>query len=207
MLTLLRLDCSPNGSHAFSHTLGDAVEARLLAQFPATAVLRRNLADNPRPPVDRAFSAGMRTHQTAEAADGVPAFAVSEALIEELETTQALLITTPMHNFTLPAVLKLWLDQVVRSGRTFESTPDGKIGLLADRPTFICIASGSAFSGEAARQPDFLTPYLRAILACIGLNDLTFFQAEAAGRDPEAVMQATLAKIQAHPLSSKGQPL
>jgi FMN-dependent NADH-azoreductase len=157
--------------------------------------------------VDRAFSAGMRTHQTAASAREVPAFAASEALIAELEATDALLLTTPMHNFTLPAVLKLWLDQVVRFGRTFQSTPEGKIGLLADRPTYICIASGSLFSGEAARQPDFLTPYLRAILACVGLNDLTFFHAEAAGRNPQAVMAASLAAIQAHPFPSKGQPL
>jgi FMN-dependent NADH-azoreductase len=207
MHTLLRLDCSPNGTHAFSHTLGDAVEARLLTASPGASIHRRNLADNPPPPVDRAFSAGMRTHQTAEAARGVPAFMTSEALIQELEQTDALLLTTPMHNFTLPAVLKLWLDQVVRFGRTFQSTPDGKIGQLADRPTYICITSGSAFSGEAARQPDFLTPYLRAILACIGISDLTFFHAEAAGRDPEAVMAASLAAIQAHPFPSKGQAL
>ncbi len=204
MQTILRLDCSPNGSHAFSHTLGDAVEQRLRARHPTAAIIRRNLADDPPPPVDRAFSIGMRTHQTAEAASGVPAFLVSESLIRELEATDALLITTPMHNFTLPAVLKLWLDQVVRFGRTFESTPDGKIGKLADRLTVVCIASGSAFSGDAARQPDFLTPYLRAILACIGLHDVTFFRAEAAGRNPETVMAACLAEIAAHPLSTKG---
>jgi FMN-dependent NADH-azoreductase len=199
MHTLLRLDCSSNGEQTFSHTLGDAVEAWLVAASPSAAILRRNLADDPPPPVDRAFSAGLRTHQTAEATRGVAAFATSEALIQELETTDVLLLTTPMHNFTLPAVLKLWLDQVVRFGRTFESTPEGKIGLLADRPTFICITSGSLFSGDEARQPDFLTPYLKAILACIGLNDLTFFQAEAAGHDPEAVMATSLAEIQAHP--------
>ena len=134
MHTLLRLDCSPNRAQAFSHILGDAVEGRLLVAAPRAAVIRRNLADDPPPPVDRAFSAGMRDHQTAEAARGVAAFAASEALISELEASDALLLTTPMHNFTVPAVLKLWLDQVVRFGRTFRSTPEGKIGLLRDRP-------------------------------------------------------------------------
>jgi FMN-dependent NADH-azoreductase len=204
MHTLLRLDCSPNGTDAFSHALGEAVEQRLLALHPGANIVRRNLAAEPPPRIDQAFSAGMRTHQTAASAQGVAAFVASETLIQELETTDALLLTTPMHNFTVPAVLKLWLDQVVRFGRTFESTPEGKIGKLANRPTFVCIASGSAFTGDPARQPDFLTPYLRAILACIGLHDLTFFQAEAAGRNPEAVMAATLAEIAAHPQLNKG---
>lgn len=207
MHTLLRLDCSPNGAKAFSHTLGDAVERRLLARDPGAGVLRRNLWENPPPPVTHDFAAGMRTHQTAEAASGVAAFEVSETLIRELEASDALLITTPMHNFTLPAALKLWLDQIVRFGRTFESTPEGKIGRLADRPAYICIASGSLFSGDAAKQPDFLTPYLRAILACIGINDLHFFRAQAAGRDPEGVMAATLAAINDHPrLAASSQP-
>lgn len=197
MQTLLRLECSPSGAAAYSTALGDAVERRWLSSAADRRVLRRNLAANPPPPITHAFTAGMREHQTAESARGVPAFAASEELIGELEATQALLIATPMHNFTVPAVLKLWLDQVARFGRSFQSTPEGKIGLLADRPTFVCIASGSPFSGEAARQPDFLTPYLRAILACIGIRNLTFFQAEGAARAPDEVMARVLGEIEA----------
>ena len=51
---------------------------------------------------------------------------------------------------------------------------------------------------QAARQPDFLTPYLSAILACIGIRDLTLFRAEAAGRDPENVMARVRAEIRDH---------
>ncbi|MCB9929868.1 MAG: NAD(P)H-dependent oxidoreductase [Alphaproteobacteria bacterium] len=198
MHTLLRLDCSPNAD-AFSRRLGDAVVERLRVHCGVAEVIGRDLAATPPPPVDPAFTRVMRTHQTAEAAREVEALTVSETLIAELEASDALLLTTPMHNFTVPAVLKLWLDQVVRFGRTFRSTPEGKIGLLPDRPTFVCIASGSAFVGEPARQPDFLTPYLSAILACIGLHDVTYFRAEAAGRDPERVMAQALAAIAGHP--------
>ena len=195
MTTILRLDCSPSGEASFSRKLGDEAMTLLLARHAGATAVTRNLADNPPSPVTVGFTQHMRTHQTAELAAAVPALAESEALIAELEASDVLVLATPMHNFTVPAVLKLWLDQIVRFGRTFQNTPDGKIGLLADRPCYICIASGSLFSGEAARQPDHLTPYLTAILSCIGLRDLTYFQAEAAGRDPEAVMALTLAEI------------
>ena len=78
-----------------------------------------------------------------------------------------------MHNYTVPATLKAWLDQVVRFGRAFESTPDGKIGKLRDRPTWIVVSSGGYITGERARQPDFLTGYMSAILATIGIRDVT----------------------------------
>ena len=41
-----------------------------------------------------------------------------------------------------------------------------------------------------ARQPDFLTPYLIAILGTIGLHDLTFFSVEGSALGPDALAEA-----------------
>ena len=106
---------------------------------------------------------------------------LSEELIRELESADFVVIGTPMHNLTVPSALKAWIDHVVRARRTFNVTPAGKVGTLRDRPVFVAIASGGRFSGERARQPDFLTPYLKAILGMIGLHDLTFFSVQGTG--------------------------
>jgi FMN-dependent NADH-azoreductase len=116
--------------------------------------------------------------------------AQSEALIRELESSDCVVIGTPMHNLTAPSTLKAWIDHVVRARRTFAMTAAGKVGALRDRPVFVAIASGGWFSGEHARQPDFLTPYLRTILDMIGLTDLTFFSVEGTGSGLEAVAEA-----------------
>ena len=79
------------------------------------------------------------------------------------------------------AILKVWIDHIVRARRTFNITKVGKVGTLQDRPVFVAIASGGRFSGDRAQQPDFLTPYLKAILALIGLHDLTFFSVQGTG--------------------------
>jgi len=94
-----------------------------------------------------------------------------------------------------------WIDHVVRARRTFSVGPGGKTGLLLDRPVFIAIASGGRFSGEQARQPDFITPYLKTILAMIGLKTVTVFtvQGTSAGGDPlERTRQATDRELTAH---------
>lgn len=57
-----------------------------------------------------------------------PALAESERLITQLERCEALVITTPIHSFTLPAALKLWVDNVVRARRTFTAGSSGKVG-------------------------------------------------------------------------------
>jgi FMN-dependent NADH-azoreductase len=174
--------------------------ANELTRHGAT-VVRRDLARDPPPIVDAAFATAMIAHQTADSARGVPALEVSERLIAELEACDLLLLSTPMHNFTVPALLKAWVDQVVRFGRTFRSTPDGKIGLLEDRPTFVLVATGSHIIGDRARQPDFLTPYLTAILHTIGIRAVHFVHIEGMSRDAEqgvararATMHALLAR-------------
>ena len=114
----------------------------------------------------------------------------SEKLIQELESSDIVVIATPMHNFTVPSGLKAWIDHVVRVRRTFNVTAEGKAGTLYDRPVFVAVSSGGRYSGDRARQPDFLTPYLKAILGTIGLHDLTFFSVQGTGPGPEAVAAA-----------------
>ena len=115
---------------------------------------------------------------------------VSEALIQELERSDVLLIATPMHNFMLPAALKLWIDYVLRIHRTFSAGPQGKVGLLRDRPVYVLVGSGGIHQGEAARQPDFLTPYLRHVLNTLGLFDLHFTYLQGLVGGEEAVRSA-----------------
>ncbi len=114
----------------------------------------------------------------------------SEELIQELESADFVVIATPMHNFTVPAALKAWIDHVVRVRRTFDVTAQGKLGALRDRPVFVAVSSGGRFSGDRAHQPDFLTPYLKAILGTIGLHDLTFFSVEGSALGPDALVAA-----------------
>mgnify|MGYP002714677227 CR=1 FL=1 len=51
-------------------------------------------------------------------------------------------------------------------------------------------ATGGLISGEQARQPDFLRPYLQAALATVGLRDLRFFTVEGTARGEEALAGA-----------------
>ena len=190
MTTLLRLDCSPRGAEAHCWRMADELVAHLMAASPGLRLRHRSLSQTPPALIDHDFARTMGAHTTAETARGVPALAQSETLIGELEETNALVIATPMHNFTVPAALKAWIDQVVRVGRTFTITPEGKIGRLADRPTWVIVSSGGFYSGDKARQPDFLTPYLTAILATVGITQLTFIRMEGLTRGDEALAAA-----------------
>jgi FMN-dependent NADH-azoreductase len=193
---ILRIDCSPRGALSHSRQLADERMEELA--HDGADIVRRDLARDPPPIVDAAFAAAMMVHQTADSARSIAALAASEMLIGELEACDLLVLSTPMHNITVPALIKAWLDQVVRFGRTFRGTPEGKIGLLADRPTFIVVASGGYIIGARARQPDFLTPYLTAILGTIGIHDVNFVHIDGMTRDLDQGIARACAVMRAH---------
>ena len=190
MRAILHLTVSPRGAEAFSHIISSELVAALRARHPDARVVARDLAASPPMFIDAAFTRAIRDPTAQDA----PAFAASQTLIAELEAADALVIGTPMHNYTVPAPLKAWIDQIVRIHRSFRSTPAGKVGLLRDRPSYVVIASGGYFTGPSPggtpAQPDHLTPYLRDILATIGITDLTFVTLEGLTRGEEALATA-----------------
>ena len=192
-MNILHIDCSPR-PESHSRQLSAAIVKKLLEVAPGASISRRDLAAAPLPHASPDYATALSSPATL-AAPPRGALDLSEALIQEVEAADVIVIGTPMNNFTIPSVLKAWIDQILRAGRTFMSTPAGKVGMIQDRPVFIGIASGGVFTGDKANQPDFLTPYLSLALGSIGLKTLQFLSVQATAfldRD-----QATLARDKA----------
>ncbi|WP_326541360.1 FMN-dependent NADH-azoreductase [Pseudorhodoferax sp.] len=183
-MNILHISASPRTAGSHSARLAAAIVERLQGIHPRAQVVLRDLSAEPLPHVDAAYADALAGVARPGAASD--AAARSDALITELEQADALVIGTPMHNFTVPSVLKSWIDHVLRIHRTFAPSPEGKRGLLRNRPVYLALASGGLFLGEAARQPDFLTPYLRAVLNTMGLYDLHFFVLQGTVRSEQA---------------------
>lgn len=177
-MKILHIDCSPR-AESHSRKLSAAIVARLLLINPDASVARRDLGRKPIPHTESHYAAALSSPVALAIGFSNGAMRLSEQLIQEVEAADVLVIGTPMNNFTVPSVLKAWIDQILRIGRTFSSSPTGKTGLLQDRPVFIGIASGGVFAGDRANQPDFLTPYMTAALNCVGLNMLHFLPLQA----------------------------
>ncbi|WP_339545887.1 FMN-dependent NADH-azoreductase [Pseudomonas sp. RA_35y_Pfl2_P32] len=175
MNTVLLINASPQGPVSHANQLALELVASLRKRYPQLERVERDLGAQPLPPLGMDYARAL----TAATPFDSPTFDVSEALIGELERCDMLLIATPMHNFTLPAALKLWVDYVLRIHRTFRSGPEGKTGLL--------VGSGGFHQGERARQADFLTSYLRHVLNTLGLFDLHFSYLQGLVLGEEAV--------------------
>jgi FMN-dependent NADH-azoreductase len=172
MPTLLHLDASP---------LETSVSRELAREFVATwksthadgTVVYRDLAALPPAPVSQAWVHAAFTPTDSRTAEQKALLAPSDELIEELQTADEIVIGVPMHNFSIPSSLKLWIDQIVRSGRTFAYDASGPQGLLTGKKATLLIASGGVYSpGSPAAAMNFVEPYLQKILGFIGITDI-----------------------------------
>jgi FMN-dependent NADH-azoreductase len=190
MSTLLYIPVSARGDDSHSRKAGADFCARLHAARPDISIVTRDLAGDPLPHPDQIFVRSMLTPADSRLDEHHRALETSEALIAELEAADAVVIATPVHNFTVPSALKAWIDHVVRINRTFRNTPQGKQGLLRDRPTRIIAASGGRFGTDPTAQRDFFEPYLRYLFSTIGITDIEAVRMELLTRGPEPLAAA-----------------
>lgn len=187
-MKILRVICSPRGSSSESYRLSQTIINHLINNHCGSdfIITERGVAGLAHVDADYAEAVSKR-RDPSSAALASGALLQSEQLIRELESADYVVIATPMHNMTVPSALKAWLDHVIQADRTFRIAPEGKVALLRDRPVFIAVSSGGTFSSGTARQPDFLTPYLKAALATVGLLNVKFFCVEGTAQKPDAL--------------------
>ena len=171
MPTLLVINASPRGAMSISRKLGERFAEHWRAAHPEGTVVERDLMRPAIPYMDVDWIAGVYAPPpVARTPEMERALALSEELIGEFTRADALLICTPMYNFTIPAVLKSWIDYLVRPGFTFQLAP-GWPALLADRPVRAMVATRDVHGPGS--DDDQVTPVLRRALGFMGLRDVT----------------------------------
>jgi FMN-dependent NADH-azoreductase len=140
---------------------------------PAGSVIYRDVAAHPPQPLDAAWISAASTPEADRTPEQKAMLALSDQMIAELEQADEFVIGVAMHNFSIPAVLKLWVDQVLRRGRTFVYSESGPQGLLHGKKATLLTATGGVYSpGTPAAAINFIDPYLKTILGLMGVTDI-----------------------------------
>jgi FMN-dependent NADH-azoreductase len=197
MANLLVVESSPRSASVSSSVAKEYV-TEWQRKHSTGKVVRRNVAASPVPFVTEAWIAAVYTPTENRTEEQEQLLSISDALIDELEAADTIVLAVPMHNFGVSAHLKTWIDQIVRVGRTFTYTAQGPQGLLAEnKKVIVVVARGGAYSGESPYAfLDQQEPYLRTIFGFIGLKNVTFVYAENQARGEEAAGQGIKAGIE-----------
>lgn len=171
-----------------------ALSAELIDALGGTSehtIVVRDLAE-PIPQLDEKWLGANWTPAEERSDEQARALALSDTLISELEAADTIVIGVPLYNFSVPAALKAWIDQVARAGRTFRYSENGPQGLLEGKRAFVVVASG----GVPVDSPvDFATPYVRQVLGFIGITDVTVIAADRLVQNADGSLAAARAAI------------
>lgn len=99
----------------------------------------------------------------------------SDTFIDQLMSSDEIVLAVPMYNFGIPSTLKAYFDRIARAGKTFAYTADGPNGLVTNTKATILAARGGKYLGTSA---DTQTSYIKNFLEFIGINDINFIYIE-----------------------------
>jgi FMN-dependent NADH-azoreductase len=205
MSILLKLDSSPMGERSTSRKLTTKFAESWLKTHPGGKVIERDLTTLNLPVVDAFWVGAVYTPESSRTPDQIKALAASDSLIDDLKQADEYVFGVPMHNFSIPSTLKLWIDQIVRAGKTFSYGETGPKGLLTGKKATLLLASGGEYGkGSAMASFDFVTPYLQTVLGFIGITDVTIIAASGTAQlmsgklDPQTFLAPSLEKVHAH---------
>jgi len=170
MTSLLAIMVSPRLEYSVSRKLTTQFIAKWQADHAGASVVVRDLMKTPLPFVDLPWIGGAFTPTEQHSPEMKTAIKISDDLIAELQAADYIVIGTPMYNFSIPAVLKAYIDHVVRVGVTFST--DYK-GLLTGKKATCILASGGNYAPGTPFAPyNVEGSYLRQILGFIGITDV-----------------------------------
>jgi len=196
MKNLLIINASPRLERSVTRILTKLFVDKWIEANPDHTICHREVGREPVPHVSElwisaAFKpAGLRTE--AE----VDVLKTSDKYIAELKAADVIVLGTPMYNWSIPSVLKAYLDQVIRANETVKMRPDDPHnpyrGLLKDKKVYLLFSRGNAGyeKGEYYAHMNFQTEYLKTVFRIMGLTDIEEVALNGSAFDPDVYEQS-----------------
>lgn len=88
------------------------------------------------------------------------------------------IISEPIWNLGIPAILKAYIDYIAVGGITFTYTERGPVGLCKNKKAVNIITRGGDYSSEPMESLEMADKYLRNIFGFLGITDFTTVAAD-----------------------------
>ena len=204
MPRLLHIDSSPLYERSVSRQLTAAFVTQWRSSYPDGTVVDRDLNGISIPPINAQWVGAVYTPEVARTLEQKELLSLSDSLLAELDQADEYVFGVPMHNFGVPSVLKLWIDQITRVGKTFSYADGRPKGLIIGKKATFIIATGGIYDAQTQMASfNFVEPYLRSLFGFLGLTDVTFLTAGGTmalnhGQDRDAFLSPYLQAVQTH---------
>lgn len=106
-------------------------------------------------------------------------------IVEEFMAADKYIFVTPLWNFSVPPMVKAYIDAVCIAGKTFRYTENGPVGLLQDKKLLNIQASGTKFSDTPISSLEHGSNYMKVVANFVGIEDVSVFHVEGIAQNPD----------------------
>lgn len=121
-----------------------------------------------------------------------------DAMTQAVIDADHIVMAFPMHNFSLPALVKAFFDAVLLKGKTWDTGPNGFVGLLKNKSALVLTSSGGIYEGDFAAW-NHCAPLAMQLLGFMGITDAQSVTAPKMnmthGAEAEAILKTACAQI------------
>ena len=181
MKKLLHIISTPRGDASRTLKISGTFLKEVKNKYPACVIDTLDLFNETIPPITLKTVNGKYALLSGKDLSGdlKDAWRDIERLITRFLSADAYLISTPMWNFSIPYVLKHYIDVIVQPKYLFRYTDKGAEGLAKNKKMVIITSRGGDYSAASPLHAyDYQEPYLRAIFNLAGITDIVFINAE-----------------------------
>ncbi len=193
MKNILHINSSGRYEGSVTRQVSDLVVTHLREENSALEIVSRDLAVGI-PFVDELWIDANFTAAEERTNSQIEALKFSDELVAEIQNAEYIVIAAPIYNFSIPAVLKAWVDLIVRVNFTFQFTENGQPeGLLENKKTFVVMASGGTAVGS---DIDLASAYLKFVLGILGLSDVIIIDSSKIDHTGDENLQIAMNQIE-----------
>lgn len=191
-MDILHISASPKGVRSDSLQMAEVFLKAYQTTNPDHRIRHLDVFDesiNPDFGAVQAFHKFAPIFGEAQTEEGKAAWVAIEALIQDFDKADKILLSCPMWNYSVPWAMKRYLDNLMQPGRTFGYNFETQqhIGLLRNRPIQFILTRSSTMTGDYV---DFQLPYLRYVFDAIGIRDTRVISAPATTQPGAEARQA-----------------
>jgi FMN-dependent NADH-azoreductase len=101
-----------------------------------------------------------------------------------LKSADNIVLAFPTYNFSFPAIVKAWFDQVMLAGHTFKYVDGAPVGLLENKKALILNASGAAYDSKEMQGMEHALSLGKVELSFMGIQDIEIIAAAGVNMQP-----------------------
>ncbi|MGM5481125.1 MAG: FMN-dependent NADH-azoreductase [Nanobdellota archaeon] len=116
----------------------------------------------------------------------------------QITKADVIALAYPMFNFSIPAIVKAYLDSIALKGKTWDDSEEGIYGMLEGKKAIILTTSGGTYTDVDGTVVEYSTTLASTIFGFLGIEDIESVKAEGMyfyPKQQEMIIKKAMAKI------------